>query len=253
MEHSTLAINKNYPANPANYQKLGSNRYIGFIVIHYTGGVGTALANCKYYQTVIPQDRRASAHYFVGHASENGAIYQSVVDNDIAWHAIGRNKDSIGIEVCCHNDTRDQSAASLDWYFDPETIDSLVLLVRDLMKEYRIQIENVIRHYDVTGKTCPAPYVHDPVAWERLKYRIITEDEIMNEQDLNNWYDKINPKYPTVGSISDPWLRDEVKTLVVLGKINGGAAPMKDGEDINARPVKLRHDTLVAITVAYRR
>ena len=29
------------------------------------------------------------------------------------------------------------------------------------MKEYNIDLNHVIRHYDVTGKTCPAPYVNN--------------------------------------------------------------------------------------------
>lgn len=39
------------------------------------------------------------------------------------------------------------------------------------MKKYNIPIENVIRHFDVTGKSCPAYYV-DNTAWEALKNRI---------------------------------------------------------------------------------
>ena len=45
-------------------------------------------------------------------------------------------------------------------------------LVRDLMARYGIPEGSVIRHYDVTGKLCPAPYV-DASKWAALKSRIL--------------------------------------------------------------------------------
>ena len=35
--------------------------------------------------------------------------------------------------------------------------------------------EDVIRHYDVTGKICPKFYVENPAAWETLKADIAAE------------------------------------------------------------------------------
>ena len=175
---SKLNINKAYPCNPANYRK-GYNRKIEYIVVHYTGSTGTALANVKYYSG---PSRAASAHYFVGHKAEGAQIYQSVDPADIAWHCgtsgtyyhpSCRNSNSIGIETCCHNDTSDKSAASRSWYFDKETEDRLVELVKALMAKYNIPLENVIRHYDVTHKTCPAMWVHDGSAWAAFKARMV--------------------------------------------------------------------------------
>jgi peptidoglycan hydrolase-like protein with peptidoglycan-binding domain len=45
------------------------------------------------------------------------------------------------------------------------------------MKEYDIDIDHVIRHYDVTGKCCPNPYVLDNKrktswTWEQFKERV---------------------------------------------------------------------------------
>ena len=47
----------------------------------------------------------------------------------------------------------------------------------ELMKEYNIDIDHVIRHYDVTGKCCPNPYVLDNKrktswTWEQFKERV---------------------------------------------------------------------------------
>lgn len=128
-----------------------------YLVIHYVGATGGALANCKYYAS---KKLGASAHYFVGHAGE---IWQSVLDKDIAWHcgaksykhAEARNSNSIGIEMCCRSNP---------WRFEDETINATVELVKYLMAKYNISIDRVIRHYDVTGKNCPAPFVNDGAA-----------------------------------------------------------------------------------------
>ena len=43
------------------------------------------------------------------------------------------------------------------------------------MKKYDIPAANVIRHYDVTGKVCPEPYVRDTAAWNTFKTQIAPE------------------------------------------------------------------------------
>ena len=42
------------------------------------------------------------------------------------------------------------------------------------MKKYNIPAENVIRHYDVTGKNCPKYFVEDEEAWKQFKADIKT-------------------------------------------------------------------------------
>jgi N-acetyl-anhydromuramyl-L-alanine amidase AmpD len=125
-----LSIDTSYPCHPSNFGK-GRTRPVEEIIVHYTGGTGSALANVRYYNSVaLPSGSKASAHFFVGHAAENAQIYQSVDPKDTAYHAVGGNSNSIGIEICCHNDTSNKSAASRDWYFDPE----MSTLLRKLIK-----------------------------------------------------------------------------------------------------------------------
>jgi N-acetylmuramoyl-L-alanine amidase CwlA len=71
------------------------------------------------------------------------------------------NYNSIGIEcgVCYTENVKSANADSDKWYFTEETQESLVWLVSKLMDEYNISFDHVIRHYDVTGKICPNPYV----------------------------------------------------------------------------------------------
>ena len=50
-------------------------------------------------------------------------------------------------------------------------------LVKKLRKELGIPAENVLRHYDIVNKVCPAPYVHNNKyrtswTWSEFKHRI---------------------------------------------------------------------------------
>ena len=146
-----------------NFNK-GKNKKNKFIVIHYVGATGTAEANCKYFEKIY---RGSSAHYFVGH---KGEVWQCVEDKNIAWHCGAlkykhktcRNSNSIGVELCCLK-------KGGKFYFTKDTENQAALLVKELMKKYDIPVSNVIRHYDVTGKKCPAPYVDEPKEWEEFK------------------------------------------------------------------------------------
>ena len=155
-----------------NFRKIsGSGKENKYIVIHYVGATGSAEANCKYFQNTY---RGASAHYFVGHAGE---IFQCVEDGDQAWHCGGntykhpycRNTNSIGIELCCKKNITNGT-----WYFEEETIKAAIELTKELMAKYNIPVSNVIRHYDVTGKMCPEPYVRDKAAWNTFKANLTT-------------------------------------------------------------------------------
>lgn len=144
----------------------GNGKQNKYIVIHYVGATGGAEDNCKYFQSNY---RGASAHYFVGH---KGEIWQCVEDKDVAWHcgatrykhAYCRNDNSIGIELCCRKNLSNNT-----WYFEEETVKAATELTKDLMKKYNIPAANVIRHYDVTGKVCPEPFVRDNTAWSNFK------------------------------------------------------------------------------------
>lgn len=144
-----------------NYSTGQANR-IKYIVIHYVGATGGAEANCKYYASKYIG---ASAHYYVGF---QGEVWQSVEDKNIAWHcgakryvhAECRNANSIGIELCVRN-KGSKAADSQDWYFEDATVAAGIALTKELMARYGILAERVIRHYDVTGKICPNPYVYN--------------------------------------------------------------------------------------------
>ena len=155
----------------------GSISRIKYIVIHYVGALGGAKENCQYY---AGGNRNASAHYFVGF---DGEIWQSVEDANIAWHCGAssykhgecRNANSIGIELCVRKrNTASMGATDKDWYFEDATVEAAAELTRYLMDKYNVPASHVIRHYDVTGKICPNPYVYNTTAhtWDEFKQKI---------------------------------------------------------------------------------
>ena len=142
------------PCNPQNYGGL-RGQDVKYIVVHYTAGNGdTAKNNGVYFGREVVA---ASAHWFV----DDTEAVLSVPEEFVAWHCGGanythpecRNSNSIGVELCSRMDD-----TGLYWFTD-DTINNAVVLVRDLMEKYDVPIENVIRHYDVTEKNCPAPFV----------------------------------------------------------------------------------------------
>lgn len=153
---------------------------IKYIVIHYVGALGGAEANCKWYAGA---DRGASAHYFVDF---DGSVWQSVQDKDIAWHCGAkkyehpecRNANSLGIELCVR--TKGSKAdTSRDWYFEDATVKAAIQLTKELMKQYGVPADRVIRHYDVTGKICPNPFVynHTQHTWEAFKVALVSQEK----------------------------------------------------------------------------
>ena len=150
-------------ANGENFAQ-GRTQPIQFLVIHYTANNGDTVQNNLDY--FAGNAVGASAHYFV---DENG-YGQSVKDADTAWHCGAssyrhptcRNANSIGMELCSRKDSKG------NYYFMDQTVYNAAALARQLMQTYGIDRAHVLRHYDVTGKRCPAPMVDNPTLWENF-------------------------------------------------------------------------------------
>ena len=160
-------------ANKSNYGSQRTLSKIKYIVIHYTANDGDSdEGNGNYFANHIVE---ASAHYFV----DGDSITQSVPDDYVAW-SVGGNKysdcnktgggklygqctnaNSISIELCdeVRNGVSD---------FTASTIENAIELIKMLMSKYNVDINRVIRHFDVVGKPCPKPYV-DNAKWKEFK------------------------------------------------------------------------------------
>ena len=163
-------------ANSGNYGGSRNASQIRYLVYHYTGNDGDKAANnAAYFQRNIV---KASAHYFV----DDTTVYLSVPELKIAWSVGGSkyanadktgggtmygvitNTNSLSIEMCdtIRNGVYQASEA---------TLANAAALGRALMEKYGIPIENVYRHFDVTGKHCPS-YLVSAQKWAEFKKRL---------------------------------------------------------------------------------
>lgn len=134
------------------------------VVIHYTANPGTsAEANRNYFENLKNQTKTsASSHFIIG---LEGEILQCIPLDEVAFASNERNEDTISIE-CCHPDATGK--------FTQKTYDSLIALSAWLCSKYGLDKNDLLRHYDITGKLCPLYYVKHEDAWETLKDDIIT-------------------------------------------------------------------------------
>ena len=153
------------------YNRPGTKSTPKRICVHYTGDCGaTAAQLAKYWQNVaagVFKDKPwswTSAQYIVG---LNGEVVRCIPDSEIAYAAANQNADTIHIEVCYKRQSGE---------FEEKSIAALGELVRSLMKKYAIPAGKVVRHYDLTGKLCPAYYV-DEARWNALHERITSESK----------------------------------------------------------------------------
>ena len=199
-----MNINTVY-AHTSNYTK-GRKQLIKYIVVHYTANDGdTARNNGNYFSQ---PNRNASAHYFV----DENEIIQSVKDTDTAWHCgaksykheLCRNDNSIGIEMCSEKDEQGK------YYINESTQNNTIELIKQLMQKYDISIESVLRHYDVTGKLCPEPFVRNQVQWLDFKQKLI-EKEGAQTIMIYNYVDDNMPD----------WAKPTIIKMIQKGHLHG--------------------------------
>lgn len=130
-------------------------RIVNDIVIHYVANPGsTASGNRDYFDS---DQSKVSAHFVVG---LNGEVIQCIPLNEQSAASNRRNVDTVSIEVC-HPDSTGK--------FSQVTYDRLVELTAWLCSEFGLDEDDVIRHYDVTGKNCPKYFVENEDAWKQFK------------------------------------------------------------------------------------
>ena len=130
--------------------------------IHYTANPGsTAQDNRDYFNGLqYSQETSASSNFVVG---LDGEIIQCVPTWEVAYASNDRNYDTVSIEVC-HPDESGK--------FTDKTYRSLVQLTAWLCVKFDLTADDVIRHYDVTGKNCPKYFVENEEAWAAFKENV---------------------------------------------------------------------------------
>lgn len=166
-------------AKPISYGNERPYEAIKYIVIHYTGNDrDTAKGNASYFARYGDGNQRnAGAHFFV---DQKGEVWKSIPMKLTAWAVGGfvtdkngaasyyrkcTNTNSISIELC-DNASRDPSIGQK-------------IAVKELLKYIRAKCPNaqtVIRHWDVSGKSCPARMTgKDNQKWKNFKKAIGAE------------------------------------------------------------------------------
>lgn len=158
-------------------RKLPYSR-LKWIVIHYTACPGdTAQREALAFHNGNTGGRYAGAHCFV----DDTSVWKSVPLNRVAWAVGGNlypdvkltgggryydqctNFNSISIEMCTT-----PSGGMTD-----ATVKRTIALTRYYMTKYHIDADHVIRHFDVTGKSCPGPWAKkNSPEWEAFKKAI---------------------------------------------------------------------------------
>lgn len=129
------------------------------VVVHYTANPGTdSLQNRNYFENLkSSRTTKASSHFVIG---LQGDIVQCIPTSEVAYASNERNEDTISVEVCHPDETGK---------FNKKSYHSLVKLVAYLVCEYDLEYEDILRHYDVTGKNCPKYFVEHEDKWDNFK------------------------------------------------------------------------------------
>ena len=231
-------LRKTKLANRANYGGTRAASNIQWLVFHYTANDGDSdEGNGNYFAGSVV---KASAHYFV----DDDSITQSVPDLYAAYAVGGNkwtdcwktgggklygrvtNKNSISIELC--DTKRDGTIRASE-----ATLANAVVLGRELMKKYNIDIDHVIRHFDVNGKHCPK-YFMDELAWAGFKARLVDKPVTQAKPEPGTFQVKIlasvlnirngpSTLYRVVGKIGDKGVYTITEEKNGWGKLKSGA------------------------------
>lgn len=218
-------------ANHMNFSSsVRKKQAVRYVVCHYTGNINdTARNNAVYFRDNAVQ---SSAHFFVGDIT----IYQSVPLNHAAY-AVGlgarkqpyfkwpsmwkkiTNSNSISIEMCGSKNSREAS---------DKTKETAAALVADILDIYGLTPSAVYRHYDVTGKCCPAWCVTDPLNWIDFMLKVNNYycgegDEMKDNQENYNLFKTWMKRYEDEKAAqSAGWANDAMTYCQSRGLINEG-------------------------------
>lgn len=206
------------------------------IVLHWTANPGASAKNHQTYFGVtlvaLNKEREskgqepifASAHIFV---DKNGAKL-IIPLNELAYHANDiqkYNKDksayrgieelkpnanylSIGVEMCVEKDGT----------ISPITLKNTVNVIAELCNTYKLTEKDIVRHFDVTSKNCPAPFVADDQLFIEFKKTVKSQLKTNcknNTETVTPVKNTVKPKSPVYpGTLLEKGSKGEFVELV---------------------------------------
>lgn len=147
------------------------NRIPKYLAIHFTAGSNSKPGRAlNTYNTFV--SRSASADFVVDdqdivqfNPDINNYYCWAVGDNKNKYSSGGTlygkatNKNTISIEICSTCVPATTTAVNTPnhpgWSFSEATLNNAIKLAKIIMKKYNIPMEQVVRHYDISGKLCP--------------------------------------------------------------------------------------------------
>lgn len=173
------------------------NRTIKYIAIHYTAGASSAPGRAAHMKDSWEKTKRASADFGVDDATM--VQFNPDLKNYKCWSVgdakkastggaqfYGRatNANTISIEICSNlKKGTDASKPNHEgWYYTDSALENAVRLVKILMKLFNIPIENVVRHYDISGKVCPGI-----VGWNNARLYSIVGNPTTQFNNSSKW------------------------------------------------------------------
>ena len=154
----------------STYSAVGQDSRVQFLIIHFTA------EDFPRSLKVLTQGP-VSSHYLVSERQGDAPakVYQLVDENRRAYHAgvsswkgaTALNASSIGIEIVNLGGRRGVNGVGLNFQdFDPEQMDRVVELVKDIVARHQIKPDRILGHSDIapTRKNDPGP----KFPWKRL-------------------------------------------------------------------------------------
>ncbi len=221
------------------------------LVFHWTANEGkgaNAVANRNYFNKPTTE---ASAHYIV----DDKQIVRCLPENEMAYHvgakqykleAVAKlskypNDCTIGIEMCVNADGDFRA-----------TYRRTVELAADILRRYGWGVDHLWRHYDITGKCCPAYFVDDKkarqylgtdaaTAWREFKddvHKLLTANPQQTQKPVDKVSVEINGcRLPVQGYLRDgvSWLPIRAVAEAVGGKVEWCACTKQvrvNGKDV---------------------
>ncbi|HFK2719214.1 TPA: N-acetylmuramoyl-L-alanine amidase family protein, partial [Escherichia coli] len=180
----------------------------------YTANPGASAYNhYKYFSNL--KDRYASAHIFVDKTEAYLIIPLDEVAyaaNDGTYRGVpelkpNANYRSVSVELCIEKDGS----------FHPETIKRAAQINAELCSVFNLDpIKDIVRHYDVTHKNCPAPWVKSPDLFDKFK-------QLVRADLVDKTLEKVEEKIIMELNQVQKEMVDRLKTL----KITDGNDPEK--------------------------
>jgi N-acetylmuramoyl-L-alanine amidase len=200
------------------------------VVIHWTATPGATDENEKKFFDGADGggSRYASAHIFVDRDSARCIIPL----NEVAYHANEKpskvtrlrastanyksgnaNLNTIGVEMCVEKDGT----------IHPDTVKRTVDVVVELCKQFGLSpLNDVYRHYDITGKNCPAPWVTNGQLFVGFKQNVKAK---LEGESVGVGGDKVQQGIGVLKVLDNTVIRDKP---VYLGAILGNVKPNEE-------------------------